>query len=512
MESNVTEINDEQAKILDSLMQKQNYKQKFRWDESFQRRLVGILLTDKHFIAQSINLIKPEYFTNECHSDICKIVLKVAEKYQGSTPDRFIVENYLDELNKDKPDAVKFYYKSELDSIYDYHMANAASREILLDKLVTFAKMQSLRIAMDESQKDMKKDPDSEATWNTIFERFRNVMNVNKSFDVGFEYFQKIDDFFSELNKETTREGVFTSGFLSIDEALSGGGCRRGEIYAFIALAGKGKSLALVKAAVENIKKGYKVLFISVEMDWVSISKRFTSQYSGFAFGGLQDNQAQIKEFIEYNNINHDDKNRFVIRDFPANSIDVNDIRAFMNQLEVYGFTPDVLIVDYPGEMRDTPNIPTWESKYRMIRDLRGLAGEKKIIVFTAMQANRSSSELSSGEFIEEGNIGTSYDMYKPLDGLWSINQTTEEASANLGRIFVVKHRNGNAKFHFTIKYDKEVLNINEIKVEEYRAVMHNNAKRKAEEYGLITPDQNVQEDSKQKRRRNPSTNSDVID
>ena len=454
-------------------MQKQNYKQKFRWDESFQRRLVGILLTDKHFIAQSINLIKPEYFTNECHSDICKIVLKVAEKYQGSTPDRFIVENYLDELNKDKPDAVKFYYKSELDSIYDYHMANAASREILLDKLVTFAKMQSLRIAMDESQKDMKKDPDSEATWNTIFERFRNVMNVNKSFDVGFEYFQKIDDFFSELNKETTREGVFTSGFLSIDEALSGGGCRRGEIYAFIALAGKGKSLALVKAAVENIKKGYKVLFISVEMDWVSISKRFTSQYSGFAFGGLQDNQTQIK---------------------------------------VYGFTPDVLIVDYPGEMRDTPNIPTWESKYRMIRDLRGLAGEKKIIVFTAMQANRSSSELSSGEFIEEGNIGTSYDMYKPLDGLWSINQTTEEASANLGRIFVVKHRNGNAKFHFTIKYDKEVLNINEIKVEEYRAVMHNNAKRKAEEYGLITPDQNVQEDSKQKRRRKPSTNSDVID
>jgi hypothetical protein len=178
----------------------------------------------------------------------------------------------------------------------------------------------------------------------------------------------------------------------------------------------------------------------------------------------------------------------------------------------VYGFTPDVLIVDYPGEMRDTPNIPTWESKYRMIRDLRGLAGEKKIIVFTAMQANRSSSELSSSEFIEEGNIGTSYDMYKPLDGLWSINQTTEEASANLGRIFVVKHRNGNAKFHFTIKYDKEVLNINEIKVEEYRAVMHNNAKRKAEEYGLITPDQNVQEDSKQKKRRKPSTNSDVID
>ena len=508
----MTELNNEQEKILDSLMQKQIVKQKFRWDEEFQRRLVGIILTDKSFVAQSVNLIKAEYFTNECHSDICKIVMQAINKYHGEIPDRFVIENALDEINKDKPDAVKLYYKSELDSIYSYHMPNSASREILLEKLLTFAKMQSLRIAMDESQKDLKKDPDSESTWHKIFERFRNVMNVNKNFDVGFEYFQSLDSFFDQLSKEETREGLFTSGFLSIDESLSGGGCRRGEIYAYIALAGKGKSLALVKTAVENIKKGYKVLFISVEMDWVSISKRFTSQYAGFAFGQLQENKVQIKEFIEYNNINYDDKNRLVIKDFPAASIDVNDIRAFMNQLEVYGFKPDVLIVDYPGEMKDTPNVPTWESKYRIMRDLRGLAGEKKIIVFTAMQANKSSSELTSSEFIEEGNIGTSYDMFKPLDGLWSINQTTEEASCNLGRIFVVKHRNGNAKFHFAIKYDKEILNIVEIKVDEYRAVLHNNAKRKAEEYGLLTPDQKAGEESKPKakRRSNLSVNQEI--
>lgn len=511
----MADLNDDQEKILDSLLQKQLVKQKFRWDEEFQKRIVGIILTDQNFIGQCINLIKPEYFTNECHIDICKVVLKCVEKHKGEVPDKFIIEQYLDEINKEKPDAVKLYYKSELESIYSYHMPNMASREILIEKLVTFAKMQSLRIAMDESQRDLKKDPDSESVWHKIFERFRSVMNVNKSFDVGFEYFQKIENFFNELEKEETREGMFTSGFLSIDEALSGGGCRRGEIYAFIAMAGKGKSLALVKTAVENIKKGYKVLFISVEMDWVSISKRFTSQYSGFSFGNLQEYKSQIKEFIDYNNINYDDKNRLVIKDFPAASIDVHDIRAFVNQLEVYGFVPDVLIVDYPGEMKDTPNIPTWESKYRIMRDLRGLAGEKKLIVFTAMQANRASSEHTSSEFIEEGNIGTSYDMYKPLDGLWSINQTTEEAGCNLGRIFVVKHRNGKSKFHFCIKYDKDILNIYEIKVDEYRAVMHNNAKRKAEEYGLVTPDQATADDevkTKPSRRKKPSTNNDIID
>ena len=204
---------------------------------------------------------------------------------------------------------------------------------------------------------------------------------------------------------------------------MSGGGCRRGEIYAFIALPGVGKSLALVKAAVENVKKGYKVVFVSVEMDWVSISKRFTSAYACVPYAKLMSKKDEIKQMIEYDIMNFSDKNRLVVKQFPAGTIDVNDIRAYLNQLELHGFVPDMLIVDYPGEMKDAPGVPVWESKYRIIRDLRGLACEKKMVVFTAMQPNKSASELSSSEFIEEGNIGASFDMFKPLDGLWSINR-----------------------------------------------------------------------------------------
>jgi len=507
----MSDLNEEQEKLLESLIQKQTIKQKFKWDENFQKRLIGLFLTDKEFFNQSINLIKPEYFTNECHADICKVAKKVYEKYKIKV-EAYLVEEYLLDSLKDKPDAVKLYYKSELKSIYDYFIPNHESREILLDKLITFVKMQSLRIAMDESQKDIKKDPDSEETWTKIFDRFKTIMNITRNFDLGFEYFQKLDDFFLELNKEQETMNLFTSGFLSIDASLSGGGCRRGEIYAYIALAGKGKSLALVKTAVENLKRGFKVLFVSVEMDWVSISKRFTSQFCGLSFSGLQDAKEQVKELVEYSNQQHEDKNRFIIKSFPSNSIDVNDIRSYINQLSIHGFIPDVLIVDYPGEMRDAPNIPTWESKYRMIRDLRGLAGEKNLIVFTAMQANKVAGDHGSSEFIEEQNIGTSYDMFKPLDGLWSINQTLEEASANVGRIFVVKHRNGNSKFHFNVKYDKDVLNIYEIKNEEYRATLHTVAKLKAEEFGLISPTDksDSKEESKSKRRRKADTNEDI--
>ena len=188
----------------------------------------------------------------------------------------------------------------------------------------------------------------------------------------------------------------------------------------------------------------------------------------------------------------YEDKNRLIVKQFPAGSIDVNDIRAYLNQLELYSFIPDVLIVDYPGEMKDTPGVAVWESKYRIIRDLRGLACEKKMLVFTAMQPNKSASELSASEFIEEGNIGASFDMFKPLDGLWSINRTTDEANAQVGRIFVVKSRNGKSRYHFPVEYNQEMLTLSEIDFDKYKTKMHNKAQQDANIYSVATDNANI--------------------
>jgi hypothetical protein len=160
--------------------------------------------------------------------------------------------------------------------------------------------------------------------------------------------------------------------------------------------------------------------------------------------------------------------------------------------LELYGFVPDLLVVDYPGEMKDTPGVAVWESKYRIIRDLRGLACEKKMLVFTAMQPNKSASELSSSEFIEEGNIGASFDMFKPLDGLWSINRTTDEANAQVGRIFIIKSRNGKSRYHFPIEYNHEMLTISEIDFDKYKTKMHNKAQQDANTYSVTSDSSNI--------------------
>jgi len=481
---NMTDLSAQEKQIVDSLVQGESKKAKFRWDDNFQRRILGLILTDSFFLVQSKSLIHPEYFSNESHVIICQTVFDYHEQYKNMPQDFVVRQLVLDKI-KDKPESTIIYYKSEIENLYEAFVPSSASREILQDKVLTFAKTQALRIAMDLSQKDLKKDPESEDVWNKIYERFRDAMNVNKSFEIGFEYFKNLSDFFFELGKDFDVTDKFTSGFNKIDECLSGGGCKRGEIFAWIGMPGKGKSLSLVKAAVENVKCGKKVLYLSVEMDWISISKRFTSQFTLLPHGDLLNRRNQISDLISMSVREFEDKNRFVVKQFPSGQVDVNDIRAYLNQLELYGFKPDLMIVDYPGEMKDAPGLPQWESKYRIMRDLRGLAIQNKMCVFTAMQPNKNAAVLGEAQFIDESTIGGSFDQFKPLDGLWSINQTNDETTAGFGRMFVVKHRNGKSRYSFVVKYDKETLDIFECSEGEYRVAMHNVAAVKSSETAI---------------------------
>jgi replicative DNA helicase len=464
---------DKDHEVAKNLIRSESPKVKFRWDDNFQRRILGLILTDNFFLIQAKALIQPEYFLNESHVLICQNLYSYFDEYKVMPEKFFIIDMVLNKI-KDRNDAVKIFYKNEIENIYEAFVPSPDSRPALLDKILAFAKMQALKIAMDLSQKDLKKDPESEETWTSIYERFQQAMSINKNFEIGFEYFPNLDQIFLDLENEVNPEDKFTSGFSKIDNSLGCGGCKRGEIYSFIGLPGKGKSLCLVKSAVENVKMGKKVVYVSLEMGSLDIAKRFTSQFAMIPYNEIPRHKREIYDLIDINTRSFTDKNRFVIKQFPSGTLDVAGLRSYLEQLIISGFRPDLLIVDYPGEMKDVPGISTWESKYRIMRDLRGLGFIHNICVFVAIQPNKAAASLTLEEYIDESAIGGSFDQVKPLDGLWSINQTNDETTAGFGRLFVVKHRNGKSKFAFPVKYDKETLDINECSEGEYRIALNN--------------------------------------
>jgi len=265
--------------------------------------------------------------------------------------------------------------------------------------------------------------------------------------------------------------------FAPIDNALQGGGLGRGEMASWIGLSGSGKSLSLVKSAVANLHQGRIVLYVSTELDKDRVAERFDAQLAdpGNKFGvgikNLIPNREIVFKALQEYTEGYDDPRRFIIKHFPSGQMDVPTFRAYLKQLHMRGFKPDLVVLDYIGEMKDYPNMPTWESRFRMVRDLRGIASEDKFCLITAMQPDKGArSKVQGGDIIDDDNLADSYGQVRPLDALWSINQRKVEHDCKVARIFVNKHRFGDSRFEFHVEIDVDrTLEIREITKDSYK-------------------------------------------
>jgi replicative DNA helicase len=437
-------------------------------------------------LIQSHDKIKPEYFSNESHVLICKILFKYFEE-KKSVPENWQIENELKELLKDRDASVRLHYISEFKNIHEYYVPGLDTREYLIDKVTYFAKVQAVKIAFHSSLEKMQEAPEDEKTWSFVYEKMRQAMLIDRSYEPGLEYLLNLDEMYRRMDDVFEGKERYTSGFSPIDEALTGSGLFAGQIGSWIGLPGTGKSLALVKAAVNNVMMGHRVLYLTMEMDELGISQRFTSQFTKMDINNLRGLKDDVYKTIEEFKNQYDDPNLLHVKQFPGGVLDVNGIRSFVSQLELRKWAPKLLIIDYVGEMRDDPSIPKHESAYRILRDLRGYGVERQHCTLTCVQPNKSAAKLEIGEYIDESNIGTSFDQFKPLDAFWSINQQVIEKDAEVGRGFVIKHRNGRSRFSFKMGFDYKLgtLDLFPISNEKYRLQMNLVQEKKAEEITL---------------------------
>jgi len=466
-------------------------KERYRWDGDFQRTILGLLLNDSWFANQCRDLIDPDYFIDERHRLVCGVLFEYIDSYRVMPPKIFVTQEIKNKTSE-RDEKIQFEYLAEVELIYKKFVPGLESREYLLDKIVNFAKLMSLKHAFDKCILMVKKDPEGEKTWGGIREELQNALMVERNFEEGLNYFETFEERYARMEREEESREIFTSGFEAIDDALLGGGCHRGEIYSWIGLSGSGKSLALVGAALKNVKQlGKKVLYVSLEMGEDAIAERFDAQLADVDINKLHDMKDKVKMAFEEFSSDNEDKRMLVIKQFPAGSMTVASLRAYMQQLQMVGFRPDLLVIDYIGEMKDHPGLPTYESRYRIVRDLRGLATEEDICVFTAMQPNKDAREAQKKDGLGDGviddtNLADSYGQIRPLDGCWSINQMQAEKEAGIARIFVIKHRHGKSRFTLWAQFDMKTLQIRQISENKYNEIWKNYSFNKTERFSSL--------------------------
>lgn len=476
------------AALRDSDDPSEKPEQRYREEVDYQRQVQGYLLTDLRFFSQYLRLIKSSYFTNNAHRLFYKIAESYYDKHQ-SLPSRIslrqeVIDYLYKKFNKKETfERAKLIYLTELNEIYDFYTKSGVGNaipfldtpEVLIERITKFARAQAIRIALAQIIVKLK-DSDSDETYLEIDEIYQKARLVDRKQDLGLDYWNDFDARYQRALVAKDNQNVVTSGFMAIDGRLSVNGIRVGEIGAIMGGGGAGKSLFLVNAAYKNIARGKKVLYITTEMDQDSVGFRFDSMISGIGKHKLLENQIDVKRMLDiccYNG--SEDRKRLVIKQFPSGTADINSIKGIHAQLKGANFRPDLVIVDYLGDLVDTPGIPVYESRYRMIRDLRGFGAIESHATMTAIHSRRQDKNKNKDEIIEdvltEHDIADSHHMFRVVDCMWSMNCSAIERLAGVGTIHIIKHRDGAAGENFYISYgfNDQTLRLEEITKEKYR-------------------------------------------
>ncbi len=134
-------------------------------------------------------------------------------------------------------------------------------------------------------------------------------------------------------------------------------------------------------------------------------------------------------------------KGNLTIKYYPTKSCTVNTLSAHLKKVVTFGKKVDMVLVDYADIMRDVHKSQEMRHALGNIyEDLRGLAGELQVPIWTASQANRSALDE---DVIEATKVAESYAKVMTADFVMSLSRKVEDKIGNTGRFHVIKNRFG---------------------------------------------------------------------
>lgn len=422
----------------------------YKFQDSIQRGILYLAKSDEQFLLQIMPMVKSEYFEFPSHQKMYTVLNEFFLTYKKlPTNDQLLEEtkNILasHELFGD--------YRDELESINCLDETSIDNQEYYLDLVEEFAKEQAIKDAILKSVDHLKKK-----NYGAIEEEVRGAFSVNRNVDLGTDYFTDIRERWVRLNNSSL-EPKFRTPFETVNEALEGGMAHK-EMAMVVAPPGVGKSLFLANQAARSVLDGHNVLYISLEMAEDRVAQRLDSIFTRIKQRELSERVDDIEERLTIISKQWENRGKLVIKEFPTKRLSVTGLRAFLNQLKNYeDFTPDVIVMDYLELMKTEKDMAEYQGQERLAQELRGIASEYEVLVWTATQTNREGKKVN---IITDAELADSYGKIRVCDLVFSINQTEQEFDGGEARLYLMKSRNGRARFVVPISIDYTRLVINQ--------------------------------------------------
>lgn len=424
--------------------------------------ILSQLIFNEEFGRKTIPYIKDKYFKQYQYKLTFKLINEYVNKYNAfPTKEALQIElNRIETVNESQ-------YKLTQDLI-----GELTNSEVKLDWLVDttekFCQERALEAALIES---IKIQEDKAGAKGNIPKVLQDALSVSFDTNIGHDF---IDDSINRYDyyHSTVSRIPFDLYYLNV---ITDGGLPDKTFTVLLAGVNAGKTQLMCHLAGNNLRDGYNVLYITLEMSQEEIAKRIDANLLDISMDELK-----IISKDDYNRkmskLKDTTKGKLVIKEYPTSQAHSGHFRHLLTELRLKkNFIPDIIYIDYINICASSRLKRGQSNSYEYIKaiaeEFRGLAVEFELPVVTATQLNRAgfnSSDIDMTDTAESFGLPATADLMLGLI-------CTEELE-ELGQVMIkqLKNRLGNkqANKRFIIGVDRSKMRFFDVDPKEQEDIL----------------------------------------
>jgi replicative DNA helicase len=413
------------------------------------------LIYNDEFSRKVAPFLKKEYFHDQIERLVFSTIQDFISTYNALPTKEAIVIDLDKKTSLTEPqfeELGKLMESLTDEDVPELEWLSSQTEDFCKDKAVYNAIMESIHILEDKSESK---------TANAIPEILSDALAVSFDTHIGHDYIEDAEeryDFYHRVEKKVPFD-------LEFFNTITGGGTPQKTLNIIMAGTGVGKSLFLCHHAANCLTQNQNVLYITCEMAEERIAERIDANLFDMTIDDVQDLPRQMY-YKKREGFKTHLKGKLIVKEYPTATANVNHFRALLDELWMKKqFKPDIIFIDYlnicaSARLKNGANVNSYTYIKAIAEELRGMAVERSVPVFSATQVNRTGFNNS-----DVGLEDTSESFGLPATADFMIALISTEELEENNQIMVKQLKN---RYNDVASNKKFILGINRGKMKLY--------------------------------------------
>tara|TARA_R110000851_G_scaffold166275_4_gene311557 strand:- start:18081 stop:19304 length:1224 start_codon:yes stop_codon:yes gene_type:complete len=296
-----------------------------------------------------------------------------------------------------------------------------------------------------------------------IPEILSEALSVSFDTHIGHDYIADADERFRFYHK-VEKKVPFDLEFFN---TITAGGTPQKTLNIVMAGTGVGKSLFMCHHAANCLTQNLNVLYITCEMAEERIAERIDANLMDVTMDTLKELPKQMYD-KKLESATGGMSGSLIIKEYPTATANANHFRILLDELAIKKkFVPNIIFIDYlnicaSARIKPGSNTNTYQYVKSIAEELRGMAVEYNVPVFSATQTNRqgySSTDVGLEDTSE------SFGLPATADFMFALISTEELDENNQVLVKQLKNRYNDtvANRKFLLQIDRSKMKLSDV-------------------------------------------------